>query len=197
MRWSIETGLVSRETVDAIDRRYRAYLQGSVSELEICGEMVQMYQGLREAELEQAAQVYVQEHVSARVFPEMREILTELRARGTEIWAVSSTNRWVIEQGVREFGIMPDRILAASVRVIDGVLSNDLNDVPTDEGKATALRSVQLGSPEMVFGNSVHDAAMLALAHRPFAVNPTEALATLAAERGWPVYHPMSDRAGH
>ena len=71
MRWSIETGLVSRDTVDAIDSRYRGYLQGDVSELEICGEMVQMYQGLREAEIEQAARIYVTEHVTGQVFPEL------------------------------------------------------------------------------------------------------------------------------
>ena len=195
MRWTIETGLVSRETVDAMDRRYRAYLQGGVSELAICGEMVQMYQGLREAEIEQAARSYVREHVAHRVFPELREVLAGLRASGTEIWAVSSTNRWVIEEGVRDFGITPDRILAASVRVVNGVLSNDLIDVPTDEGKARALRAAGLGSPDLVFGNSVHDGAMLALAQRPFAVNATPALAELAGERGWPIFMPASVRA--
>jgi len=42
MKWSMEQGLVSRSTSDWIDTRYRAYLAGSVSELAICGEMVQM-----------------------------------------------------------------------------------------------------------------------------------------------------------
>lgn len=195
MRWSIETGLVSRETVDAIDRRYRAYLQGDVSEVAICGEMVQMYQGLREAEIEHAARTYVREHVTHRIFPELREVLAALRASGTEIWAVSSTNRWVIEEGVRSLGISPNRILAASVRVVHGVLSNDLIDVPTDEGKARALRAVGMGAPDLVFGNSVHDAAMLSLARRPFAVNATPALGLFAGERGWPVFMPASVRS--
>ena len=192
MRWTIETGLVSRETVDSMDVRYRAYLRGEVSELAICGEMVQMYQGLREAEMEQAATTYVKAHVMPRVFPELREALARLQAAGTEIWAVSSTNRWVIEQGVREFGISAERVLAASVRVVDGVLSSELIDVPTDEGKAVALRRVGLGAPVLVLGNSVHDAAMLALADRPFAINPTPALAVLAAERGWPIFAPAA-----
>ena len=190
MRWTIETGLVSRETVDAMDLRYRGYLRGEVSELAICGEMVQMYQGLREAEIEQAAKTFVEAHVTHHVFAELREVMAGLRAAGTEIWAVSSTNRWVIEQGVREFGIPAERILAASVRVVDGVLRSELIDVPTDEGKAVALRRVGLSAPELVLGNSVHDAAMLALADRPFAVNPTPALVVLAGERGWPIFAP-------
>jgi len=48
MVWTIETGLVSRETADWIDDRYRLYRKGELSEIAICGEMVQIYQGLRE-----------------------------------------------------------------------------------------------------------------------------------------------------
>ena len=55
MVWSIDQGLVSRSTSDWMDTRYRAYLAGKVSEAEICGEMVQLYAGLREQELLQAA----------------------------------------------------------------------------------------------------------------------------------------------
>ena len=51
MLWSIETGLVSRNAADWIDSRYRLYLTGDISELAICGEMVQLYTGLEEAEL--------------------------------------------------------------------------------------------------------------------------------------------------
>ena len=58
MKWTIESGLVSRETTDFIDTRYRAYLRGDVSELAICGEMVQMYQGLHENEMRRVAKVY-------------------------------------------------------------------------------------------------------------------------------------------
>src|ERR1700686_1037937 len=48
MEWSLEQGIVSRSTSDWIDTRHRAYRAGTVSELQICGEMVQIYAGLRE-----------------------------------------------------------------------------------------------------------------------------------------------------
>ena len=51
MAWTLEQGLVSRSTNDWIDTRYRDYRAGNVSEVAMCGEMVQMYAGLREAEL--------------------------------------------------------------------------------------------------------------------------------------------------
>ena len=48
MAWTLEQGLVSRSTNDWIDTRYRDYRAGNVSEEAMCGEMVQMYAGLRE-----------------------------------------------------------------------------------------------------------------------------------------------------
>jgi phosphoserine phosphatase len=113
-----------------------------------------------------------------------------LRETGSEIWAVSSTNNWVIEEGVREFGIQPDRILAARIAVRDRVITDELLDVPTDEGKAEALRRVGIPEPDAVFGNSIHDAAMLEMARRAFPVNPSPGLVEIAAKHGWPVYYP-------
>src|SRR5579863_7622398 len=75
MAWSLEQGLVSRSTNDWIDARYRAYRSGGVSEAAMCGEMVQMYAGLRETELEEAAARYVDEFVRARVFAEMAALV--------------------------------------------------------------------------------------------------------------------------
>jgi phosphoserine phosphatase len=192
MQWSIETGLVSRNAADWIDSRYRLYLAGEVSEAVICGEMVQLYTGLEETELRRAAATYFRRHVQSHIFPEMARLIAALRTTPCEIWAVSSTNNWVIEEGVRDFGITPDRILCARVAVVDGFITSSLLDVPTDEGKALALQRVDRAQPDVVFGNSIHDAAMLALARAPFAVNPSPGLLEIAAERHWPVFIPAS-----
>jgi phosphoserine phosphatase len=194
MHWTIETGLVSREMTDWIDGRYRGYLRGEVSEVAICGEMVQMYQRLREVEMRRAAKVFFEERIEQNIFPEMLELVTELRDNGVDIWAVSSTNNWVIEEGVRRFGIPANRVLAACVGVKGGVVTDVLLGVPTDEGKVAALRRVGVTAPDAVFGNSVHDAAMLKIARRAFPVNPTAALSELSSQEGWPVYYPVSVR---
>jgi hypothetical protein len=55
---------------------------------------------------------------------------------------------------------------------------------------------VGITSPDVVFGNSVHDAAMLSIARRAFPVNPTAALLEQSALEGWPVYYPASVSAG-
>jgi phosphoserine phosphatase len=154
--------------------------------------MVQMYERLREEEIRKAARVFFESRIERNIFPEMRRLVEELRGNGVELWAVSSTNNWVIEEGVRGFGIPAERVLAARVAVRNGVVTDVIEDVPTDEGKAVALRRVGVVAPDAVFGNSVHDAAMLAIARRAFPVNPTPGLVERSAQEGWAVYYPGS-----
>jgi phosphoserine phosphatase len=199
MAWSLEKGLVSRSTSDWADTRYRDYLAGNVSELAICGEMVQIYAGLREQELREAAARYVRKFVQPRIFAEMTALVAALKQAGVEIWAVSSTNKWVVAEGVRDFGIPEERILAAEVRVTGGLITSEILDVPTDEGKAVTLRRVGIMRPDAAFGNSIHDLAMLQAARNPFPVNPSPELLEAAAKNGWGYFQPeaaVDDMAG-
>ena len=190
MAWSLEKGLVSRSTCDWADTRYRDYLAGNVSELDICGEMVQIYAGLREQELREAAARYVRKFVQPRIFAEMAALVASLKEAGVEIWAVSSTNKWVVSEGVRDLGFPEERILAAEVRVADGLITSELLDVPTDEGKAATLKRVGITRPDAAFGNSIHDLAMLQMARNPFPVNPSQELLEAAAKNGWGYFLP-------
>jgi phosphoserine phosphatase len=190
MAWTLEQGLVSRSTSDWMDTRYRAYLAGDVNELQICGEMVQMYAGLHDQELRSAAARYFAEHIRAHIFSEIAALVAALRKANVELWAVSSTNRWVIREGVREFGIPEERIIAAEVKVVDDIITSELVDVPTGPAKAAALRRVGRARPDAVFGNSLHDLAMLEIAAYAFPVNPSTGLLKECANRGWGYFRP-------
>lgn len=190
MAWSLEQGIVSRSTSDWIDTRHRAYRAGGVTEAQMCGEMVQIYAGLRETELREAAARYVSKFVMPHVFPEIAKVIEALRAAEVELWVVSSTNKWVIAEGVRSFEIPESRVLAAEVAVVSGMITDKLVDVPTGEGKATALRRVSVDRPDAVFGNSIHDLAMLEMAVNPFPINPSPALLQAAARNGWGWFRP-------
>ena len=188
--WEIERGLVSREVGERARARYKEYEAGNIGEEQMCGDMVTMNRGLSHETLQRAAEEFFDEVVSHRIFPEMRELTNQLVNQGCEIWAVSSTNNWVVEVGASRFGIAPDRVLAASVHIEDGRASDRLIRVPTDELKAVVIRDV-IGKPmEAVFGNSIHDQAMLEMAKWPFCVNPNPDLDQVARERGWTVYWP-------
>jgi phosphoserine phosphatase len=190
MHWSMDSGLLSRDAGDWMDDRYRAYLRGEVSELAICGEMVQIYRGLQETELRQAAHTFFETIVRPHIFPEMKDLCHRLGTRGITLWAVSSTNNWLIEDAVLHFGIPAERVLAACVRCKNGSITEELLDIPTDKGKAESLSRAGLPHPDAVFGNSIHDAAMLEIARHPFVVNPSAALSEIAAANGWPVFQP-------
>ena len=192
MLWTMETGLLTADATAWLNQRYRLYRAGQIDELAICGEMVQVYQGIPIATLREAAATFFRQHIEPNIFPELHRVVASLQACGTDIWAVSSTNDWVIEEGVKRFNIPPHRVLAARVEVVDGLATRNLLDVPTDQGKVTALARHGITRPDAVFGNSVHDAAMLAIARRAFPVNPTPALVEHSAAEGWAVYYPAS-----
>lgn len=192
MEWTVESGLLSAEKIAWLRGRYEGYKTGEVSEACICGEMVQVYAGFTVEQMRRAAATFFHDRIKANIFPEMRELVGSLQRRGTEIWAVSSTNDWVIEEGIRGFGIDPARVLCARVVCENGYVTDKLIDVPTDEGKVAALARAGVHAPDAVFGNSVHDAAMLAIARQAFPVNPTPALLERSAREGWAVYWPAS-----
>jgi phosphoserine phosphatase len=188
----METGLLSPNAVARLRQSYEGYKRGDVSELAICGEMVQIYSGLRVDDLRRAAAQFFREHIEPHIFPEMADLIAGLQRAGVEIWAVSSTCDWVIEEGVQRFNIPANHVLAACVECTNGIATDRLRDVPTDEGKVAALACAGITAPDAVFGNSVHDAAMLSIARAAFPVNPSPELARLSAQRHWRIYYPAS-----
>ncbi|HKT90290.1 MAG TPA: haloacid dehalogenase-like hydrolase, partial [Candidatus Sulfotelmatobacter sp.] len=116
--------------------------------------------------------------------------LDRLHENGCEVWAVSSSNEWVIRAGMEQFGITPDRILAATVAVENGIVTDRLLRVPSGPGKPLALREAVKKEIDAAFGNSRWDTEMLTMARHGFAVNPNPDLEAVALERGWTVYFP-------
>ena len=155
---------------------------------------MQVYQGLTESVLREAAARFFAEYIEPHIFPEMLQLVTELQQKRVEIWAVSSTCDWVIEEGVKRFGIPSSHVLAARVQCDDGKATDRLIDVPTDEAKVAALQRAGVTTPDAVFGKYVQDAAMLSIARGAFPVNPSQELVERSAKAGWPVYYPASVR---
>ncbi|MCU1298567.1 MAG: Haloacid dehalogenase-like hydrolase [Acidobacteriaceae bacterium] len=188
--WELKRGIVSDAVAANIRARYAEYKVGNVTEDEMCGEMVTMHKGLRETAMLNFAGEFFNEKFVANIFPEMRELVSRLQKMGCDVWAVSSTNNWVIEAGMKHFNIPVNRILAASVEIENGTITDRLIRVPSGGGKPKAIREVAKIDPDVAFGNSRWDAEMLKIARHAFAVNPNSDLQTMAGERGWIVYWP-------
>ena len=190
--WELKQGLLSDEIARWARARYVDYKAGRVAEDVMCGEMVTMYHGLREEDVQRATDEYFQLGIAPGIFPEMRELVRGLRAAGTEVWAVSSSNQWIIRSAMGLFDIPQNRVLAAEAVVQDGVIVERLIRVPSGPGKPDALREVLRSGPDCAFGNSVWDREMLAMAKYPFAINPSPQLKEIAVASGWAIYQPES-----
>jgi phosphoserine phosphatase len=187
--WELKHGLVSEDRARWARGRYADYKAGKVDEDSMCGEMVTLHRGLRASEVMAAATEYF-EGFRGAIFPEMQEIVHKLQQAGCAVWAVSSTNEWVIEAAMRHFGISPDRILAAAVEIDNDVVTDRLLRVPTGPGKPRAIQDIVRRAPDAAFGNSRWDTEMLAMSAHPFAVNPNPDLEATARAQGWRVYFP-------
>jgi HAD superfamily phosphoserine phosphatase-like hydrolase len=189
--WELKQGdLVDAALDGPLRERYAAYKRGEVEETTMCGEMVTMHQGVPERKLMDVADRFFDQFFVVQIFPEMRELVRRLQENGCEIWAVSSSNEWVIRAGMKHFGIPENRILAAKVELDRGVATDRLIRVPSGAGKPEALRENVGKEIDAAFGNSRWDTEMLAMAKSAIAVNPNPDLETMAREREWRIYFP-------
>ncbi len=187
---SLSRGALSRSWRE----RYAAYKRGEVDETTMCGEMVTMHRGVSERKLMDAAARFFDQHFVGQIFPEMRELVRRLQDNGCEVWAVSSSNDWVIRAAMKHFGIPESRVLAAAVEIEDGIATDRLIRVPSGPGKPEALREAVKKEIDAAFGNSRWDMEMLAMAKHAFAVNPNPDLESSAREHGWRIYSPEGTR---
>jgi phosphoserine phosphatase len=194
--WELKQGLVSEQIASAMRQRHTEYKAGKVAEDVMCGEMVTMHHGMSEEVVQQASDTWFPAAIGTNIFPEMRELVQRLRSPecGCDVWAVSSSNQWVIRSGMKTYGIPPTPILPAEVGVQNGIITDQLIRIPSGPGKPEAIRSVLKSAPDCAFGNAIWDREMLAMSKHPFAINPNPDLKEIAIASGWTVYQPETNR---
>jgi HAD superfamily phosphoserine phosphatase-like hydrolase len=192
--WELQRGLLVPEVARWVRERYADYKAGNVPEDVMCGEMVTIHAGLRDEVVERAAEEYFAPHVEPWIFSEMRALVAGLQKSGCDVWAVSSSNQWIIRVAMRRLAIPPERILAAEVAVENGLITDRLIRIPSGPGKAEAMREKIGDSVDAAFGNTRWDAEMLQLARHPFAINPTSDFEQFARQNRWIVYFPDGAR---
>jgi HAD superfamily phosphoserine phosphatase-like hydrolase len=192
--WELKRGVLSDDVAKWVRARYADYKKGNVSEEDMCGEMVTIHLGLTESAVLSAAEEFFDENFVTQIFPDMQELVHRLQRSGCDVWAVSSTNEWVIRAAMKHFKIDERKVLAAAVEIENDRISNRLVRVPSGEGKPRAIRDVIGKDPDAAFGNSRWDADMLAIARHGFAVNPNADLEQMARQRGWTIYWPVLEK---
>ncbi len=190
--WELKQGIVSEAVGKSMRARHAEYKAERVCERDMCGEMVTMHRGMAESTLLRATSDYFENSFPGHIFPEMRELVERLKQSGCDVWAVSSSNVWLIRAGMKHLGIPDNRLLAASVEIEDGLITDRIVRIPSGPGKPRALREVVAQDQDIdaAFGNSRWDTEMLAMAKHAFAVNPNPDLEATARQRNWNIYFP-------
>src|SRR5271166_576585 len=98
--WELQRGLVNQTVAAWARSRYADYKARKVAEEVMCGEMVTMHRGLQETIVQQACDEYFAPNILPNIFPEMRELVQRLQVSGCDVWAVSSSNQWVIRSAM-------------------------------------------------------------------------------------------------
>jgi phosphoserine phosphatase len=188
--WEIEEKLIPEQLAKTMQARYADYRAGKVPEEVMCGEMVTLHKDMIESDLQRAATRFFDLLFVERIFPEMQQLVRRLQGNGCDVWAVSSTNEWVIRAAMRHFAIARDHVLAAAVEIDKMKITDRLVRVPSGDGKPEAIRVVIQKTPDAAFGNSRWDTEMLAMSGHAFAINPNPDLQETAKQRGWTIYFP-------
>ncbi len=119
--------------------------------------------GLMANEVENIGKQEFQEKYSMKFYPEMRELLANLKDYGFEIWVLTASPELLYQEFVSEnLGIPKNRILGVKSVIKDNKITDHLVlPIPQDEGKAEAIQTFIKVKPLFVAGNSRGDMEMM------------------------------------
>jgi len=103
-------------------------------------------------------------------FEEMRRLTNALAKQRCELWAVSSTNEWVIREGIKD-SASPQQCFGRDGRVHEGHSQRETDAYAKRRRKSCGHSRGHGTTGRCGFRNSIHDAAMLRLAKKAYAVN--------------------------
>jgi phosphoserine phosphatase len=149
----------SKHKMKIIDR----LLHGNNTGIQYVKERIDFLWGMTTGEVEQIGANCFHAKYQQKIYPEMRELLANLKEYGFEIWILSASPELLYQQFVHEeLGIPVDRILGVKSVVRNDTVTNTLVlPVPQDEGKAQALETFIKARPLFVAGNSRGDMEMM------------------------------------
>jgi len=124
--------------------------------------------------------------------PLMRTLVRELKNEGFDVWIVSASNAWTVQEAAKYVGIEPDRVLGITCDVKDGTVTGNVQiPITCNKGKVEAIQKYIGRRPTLAFGDSLGDLEMLEYAAQPMVVLdcalPNTPLSNLASQRHWPV----------
>lgn len=150
----------SKEKMQVVDQ----LLHGDNVGLEYVQNRARYLSGMTADEIRKLGKDMFKEKYQTKFYPEMKELLANLKEYGFEIWVITASPEVLYEQFVaEELGIPNDRILGIrTVTTVDGISTDKLvHPVSQDGGKAEVIHTMIKARPLLVGGNSRGDMEMM------------------------------------
>ena len=150
-------------------------------------------------DMEQLSERLMLKRIGGMLYPEALELIDAHRRKGHRLVLASSATRYQVSPLADE--LLIDEIICTEVEVVNGVFTGKLAS-PVRWGRARRRRSVSWRrSAASTCGGASGTATatrtsqFLEAVGKPRPLNPQRGLASVAAERGWPVTR-LTPRAG-
>lgn len=152
---------------DAVSKRKMKIIDGMLHGNNVGTQYVQdrinFLSGMTKEEVMRIGEDCFHEKYQQKMYPQMRELLANLKEYGFEIWILSASPELLYQGFVRkELGIPVDRILGVKSVVRNDTVTNTMVlPVPQDDGKADAIQTFIKARPLFAAGNSRGDMEMM------------------------------------
>lgn len=187
--------LATRQVVDPVHYRamnekfYQDYQRGSLDIREYLAFALQPLAQLPQVELVALQRAFMEEVIQPLWLPRAVELVQHHRQRGDLLMVITSTNRFIAEPICHRLGIQA--LLATELVMANGRYTGEVLGTPTyREGKVTRLQQWLKETGHSLQGSyfysdSINDLPLLEVVDHPVVVDGDDALAAVAAERGW------------
>ena len=191
----VDHGVLERDAYEAQNRTYyEQYVAGTLDIHEYLAFALRPLAEHAPEDLERWRAEFMRLRIAPMITPAARALVEQHRSAGELCAIITATNSFVTGPIAREFGV--EHLLATEPELRGGRFTGRAAGTPCfREGKLERLErwlaslGRELGEfQESIFYSDSHnDLALLERVTRPVAVDPDEALAEIAARRGWAV----------
>lgn len=158
------------EKTDALSKEKMKYIKELIHPKEEYGYLqnsMNFFAGMSPYEVEQIGINTYQQKFRGKFYPEMKQLLINLKEYGFEIWVVTASTELLYQGFInQELGIPKERIIGMKTVISsDNKVSNKLIiPYPQNNGKAEAINTYIKTQPMLVGGNSRGDMEMMNMA---------------------------------
>lgn len=189
-RFLHDRGLADDDFLRRDDAMMALYNNQQLSMPEYIESLLEPVLQLHADEIDALMPEYVRDYVAPRIYPQARELLTELRANGERLLIISATVTFIVRAVARELGV--DEVLAIDLKQdAHGYYTGKIDGIPSfREGKVQRLmiwceeQNEDLTDARF-YSDSINDLALLEQVPCPVPTNPDAKLSEIASQRGW------------